>query len=950
VGVTLAAAVLLLALAPAQRAEASSPPMSPVQAFTTASIDWSVCYSPSTPIPGALGCSGSNDTLTPNTSYTTYDVIAIASGDRLAMPTIFTPAPWLISSPPVTNATLQLDAFCDGGVDTIAGGPDAGDGRGASGFEGAAQPWPDAAVWQPYNFTHEPANNYVGSIKPTPAGFGHVSYDRATLQTIWLGNAIPLFVPSTQQQAALALDVATETSTYTAGLRVQSFMLDGEPKPPPNNFVCVDTPFRMVVRSDSLISPSLPGLYPRWAIFTSQPDLINGQVTRLLDMQCMDVGSVLGSHGGTLSDADGDCLPSTTDANDALADQDGDLLPDGLEVANGTPVTNADLDGDGAKDDEELFQFTSPLVADTDGDASLDKQDDLAGFNCDWNGGGHPNACVANFGDTPADDNCPVNYNLGQENTDSQVDFTNSPNSPDGAIFRGDATNPHQDHQGDACDNDADNDGLSNLVEAGFQHTTVSPGAGGGPPAGTLYCLSLTAAAPAGGSTTQVTDPLNPDTDSDGGLDGRECLFGSDPLSAALGSCQPTCTTADRFPALSGDTDVDKLAPDAAEVFYRTSSISQPVPSLGELMDIEQPPDGLIGPSDGDADGDYLSDGVEVKWYATSPANFDTDGDGCSDGREAADVNGDHKVNSTDTLAVDKHGLNANDRPGGPLVSGSTIMLDAGTELNDTNKNLTGYTGKQVKSINGWAADITAPTTSTITMTPVTTTLSAAITATVPTSGGTFTVASTASWPGPTGQVTIGAEQIKYSAAVGGVVTVAALGRGANGTTAAAHAAAAVVTVAPVNATSTSIVLASTAGFPASGVVVINTEAIGYGLITGGNTLTTLTRGQFFSTPAAAINGATVTLSTLNHTAWAGGSGGLPTTGSAYTVQSHFPLGLPNLAYFTAGVRRNEVATYDINKDGKIDSTDVGIEGNLAGTCAAGPGAQTAYDIEPLSK
>jgi hypothetical protein len=67
-------------------------------------------------------------------------------------------------------------------------------------------------------------------------------------------------------------------------------------------------------------------------------------------------------------------------------------------------------------------------------------------------------------------------------------------------------------------------------------------------------------------------------------------------------------------------------------------------------------PDTRIGNfNETDADGDILNDGVEVKWYDTSPASFDTDGDGCSDGREAADVNGDHRVNATDALAIGQH-------------------------------------------------------------------------------------------------------------------------------------------------------------------------------------------------------------------------------------------------------------------------------------------------------
>ena len=83
-------------------------------------------------------------------------------------------------------------------------------------------------------------------------------------------------------------------------------------------------------------------------------------------------------------------------------------------------------------------------------------------------------------------------------------------------------------------------------------------------------------------------------------------------------------------------------------------------------------PDSKIGPNDVDTDGDLLNDGVEVKWYDTSPSNFDTDGDGCSDGREAADVNGDHKAASTDSLSIGQH-MTAGSLPPSPLYNTSGV-------------------------------------------------------------------------------------------------------------------------------------------------------------------------------------------------------------------------------------------------------------------------------------
>jgi hypothetical protein len=202
----------------------------------------------------------------------------------------------------------------------------------------------------------------------------------------------------------------------------------------------------------------------------------------------------------------------------------------------------------------------------------------------------------------------------------------------------------------------------------------------------------------------------------------------------------------------------------------------------------------------------------------------------------------------------------------------------------------------------------------------------------------TLNVASAANLPLPGGQFTIGGEQIKYTTVTG--LVVSGLTRGVNSTTAAPHPFGATVTIAPLNTTATSLTVVSVAGFPATGVINVGTEYMTYSAIVG--TTLTVARGALVTTKASATNGALVNLSTLKHTAWAGGAGGLPTAGSAYTVQSHFPLGLPNLAYkLASGVRRADMAVYDINKDGVIDSTDGGLVAKLSGTCLAGAGAQT---------
>jgi streptogramin lyase len=183
-------------------------------------------------------------------------------------------------------------------------------------------------------------------------------------------------------------------------------------------------------------------------------------------------------------------------------------------------------------------------------------------------------------------DNCPGVYNPGQENADRN--FVDLP------AYRpfDDLTWPNSDEIGDACDPDADNDGIPNEVEASL------PGAD---------CPSA----------TEPTDPLQRDTDGDGVLDGAECRLGSDPGDPAS------------FPPLSpaGDSDHDRLT----DAFERT---------IGS------------DPFNPDTDGDRVPDGAEVKYYNSDPLRRNTDGDKCDDGQEVASVNADHAVNSIDLMLV----------------------------------------------------------------------------------------------------------------------------------------------------------------------------------------------------------------------------------------------------------------------------------------------------------
>jgi hypothetical protein len=123
-------------------------------------------------------------------------------------------------------------------------------------------------------------------------------------------------------------------------------------------------------------------------------------------------------------------------------DDDNDGLDDTYEVSIGTDPFNPDTDGDGVYDGQEVSIGTNPQAVDTDGDGVSDDKDPF------------PNNAAESFdfdGDLVGDnsDNCPEIRNFrasgwtdinGVVHTDEQPDYD-------------------QDGIGNACDEDADNDG-----------------------------------------------------------------------------------------------------------------------------------------------------------------------------------------------------------------------------------------------------------------------------------------------------------------------------------------------------------------------------------------------------------------------------------------------------------------------------------------------------------
>jgi hypothetical protein len=250
-------------------------------------------------------------------------------------------------------------------------------------------------------------------------------------------------------------------------------------------------------------------------------------------------------------------VPNDAVRDPCKADEDEDGLLDNAEIdVHGTNPIAPDTDDDGLTDGDEVnVTGTDPLGPDTDGDGPLDGAD-----------------------------NCPLAANAGQENTDGA--WSNGPSIPGD-----DLTVPFSDGRGDACDDDADNDGLADADE--LSATACPP-----------FDLSTTAhlnpargditadddgdanAAPALGSDA-ADNGAAWDTDNDGVLDGVECSLGTNPRQRTS----------------------------------RPSSVA------------------CGGVADADADG--LGAGVERCKWGTSDASTDIDGDGKGDCREVVDIDGD---------------------------------------------------------------------------------------------------------------------------------------------------------------------------------------------------------------------------------------------------------------------------------------------------------------------
>ena len=325
--------------------------------------------------------------------------------------------------------------------------------------------------------------------------------------------------------------------------------------------------------------------------------------------------------GGT-SDADGDGLSNASETcgwgtNPNLVDTDGDGLSDCREAADvdGNAVVN--YTGDTITVGKAALIASPPTksgVMDTDKNGAVNFDDALFVAKVALVSGFCPAPPAPIPGDFDRDgvpdaqDNCQRIYNPDQTNTLIGC-IDNGPGLPGE-----DCTVPNEDSVGDACDPDADNDGMTDRLEA-------LPAA-----SGHYACAIL-------GGPSVRTDPGSPTLDRkwDDDQDGDP----APPLGTDVFDDGP-----------SWDTDSDSVPDDAECSRGRdpTNAASRPGVALcGGL---------------GDADSDGLRDAWENCGWGTNPAVVDSDVDSRGDCKEAADVDGNGVLNFTgDAIAYAKAAL-----------------------------------------------------------------------------------------------------------------------------------------------------------------------------------------------------------------------------------------------------------------------------------------------------
>jgi hypothetical protein len=302
-------------------------------------------------------------------------------------------------------------------------------------------------------------------------------------------------------------------------------------------------------------------------------------------------------------------------------DSDGDGLLDGEEVAIGTDPGNWDTDGDGRNDWHEVTGGgpipTDPFDPDTDDDGLLDSAE-VFGSNptnpvnadtdsdglCDGGArtpymqSGHPSVvinplCLTGIGGHPN----PLGIGENERGDGARYPDETDPNNPD-------------------TDGDAVGDGIERLsFSVSRQHMI---------PATDLFGRLIMVVYPEANNIKPVCgcmDPLNPDSDGDGLLDGEEDLNHDG-----------------HFDFNISDFDFEDLLDGAPQPDPEETNPCDPDTDHDGLTDFQernQPnpnafyPFNPTNPLDHDTDNDWMLDGEEVAWVCIDPGfNLDPDLDG----------------------------------------------------------------------------------------------------------------------------------------------------------------------------------------------------------------------------------------------------------------------------------------------------------------------------------
>lgn len=363
------------------------------------------------------------------------------------------------------------------------------------------------------------------------------------------------------------------------------------------------------------------------------------------------------------------CSPLATAIGTADCDNDG--LDTDNEVFNGTDPTNPDTDGDGLSDGEEVNGGSNPNdscdpdpasangTADCDNDGLTTDEENTAGTdpaNPDTDGDGIDDGTEVDNGTSPINFCDPNNSGLGTDDCDLDG-LTNDEETLAG-------TDPN--------DADTDNDGETDGDEVNFATNPLDPCDPNisGNPLADCDGDNLDNA----GEELAGTDNNNPDTDSDGVIDGDEVTNGSNPLD----SCSPNPTAIG-----SNDCDEDGLDNDE-ETFYGTDPTNDDTDGDGILDGTEI--DGTSNPLDAcdpdagalstnDCDNDGLNNAGE-ELAGTDNTNPDTDNDGFNDGNEV--TNGTDPLNACDPVSS---GIGTDDCDLDGLTNDEEIL--AGTDPNN---------------------------------------------------------------------------------------------------------------------------------------------------------------------------------------------------------------------------------------------------------------------------